>query len=338
MSFKRGADKKKDSLIDIMANITKPTPKGKAKPKQQVMLPQRKVDELTDSTTSMGYRKTAKPIAHVKPPQPAPNDKPFPFEKLPAELRNAVYEIHFVRGKPVEIARRKRPMTVTQKTITTDIGDGVSITQSYPYKTPSEVILNSGELGTSGLTGNKCITLLGPEGASILRASKTINTEAKSILYGSNKFSVKYLACLTEFVRCIGVNIKTLRHCKLDFTHGPHLTIGTSLLEDVGDLRVLEFHVDVARWCNTLDDVYARIGPALVDFISRGKTDAERQGRYGLLQLSIDPNRYGEQGQGLKDHEGQNIKEPARAQDIVIAEIKKRLITSGILKEIEDSS
>ncbi|KAK5727840.1 hypothetical protein LTR17_012383 [Elasticomyces elasticus] len=308
-----------------MANTTKPKPKGKAKPKQQV-----KVNEFTASTA---HRKTSNPIAQVKLPQLAPTDKPFPFEKLPAELRNAVYEIHFVREKAVEIVRRKCPMDIIQQTITTDIGESMT----YPRKTPSEVRLNTGELGTTGLTGNKCITLLGFHGASILRASKTINTEAKSILYGSNKFSVRSLACLTEFVRCIGVNIKTLRHCKLDFTHGPHLAIGASLLADAEDLQAFEIHVDVTRWCDTLDDVYARIGPALITFISKGKTDAERQGQYELLQLSIDPKRYG-QHNGLKDHEGQDIKEPARAQGVVIAEVKKRLITSGILKEIEDSS
>ncbi|KAK4962721.1 hypothetical protein LTR10_000348 [Elasticomyces elasticus] len=296
---------------------------------------------LTGSNTKMDRSKPAKPLSQIEQPQSDHQDKPFPFKKLPAELRNAVYLAYFVRTKPVAIARRKCPMVQTQKTFTNTLADGSTRTRTATIKTSIDAQLNSGELGTPGLAGPKCIRLFGTNGASILRANKTIYNEAILMLYGQNKFSFKSLSSLTEFIDMVGDKIKALQHCKLDYINGYHQTVGVNKLADTENLQVLELHVGVSTWCTTLEDVCGEhgrvIGPVLA-FVLQGKTDVQHQDRFQRLRLAIDAGRYRQNEQGFIDYEGQEIKDPTIAEETIRAEVKKRLITRGLLKQETDKS
>ncbi|KAK6427901.1 hypothetical protein LTR81_000245 [Elasticomyces elasticus] len=296
---------------------------------------------LTGSKTKMDRRKSAKPLSQIEQPQSVHQDKPFPFEKLPAELRNAVYLAYFVRTKPVAIARRKCPMIQTQKTFTVTLADGSTRTRTVTIKTSIDAQLNSGELGTPGLAGPKCIKILGTNGASILRSNETISKEAISILYGQNKFSLNSLSVLEEFIKMIGDKIKFLRHCKLDYINGYHQKNGVNVLAAAENLQVLEIHVGVSTYCKNLDKVcgeHGRVIDPVLAFVLQGKTDVQRQDQFQRLRLVIDAKRYRKNEQGLIDHEGQEIKNPKIAEETIRAEVKKRLITRGLLKQGTDKS
>ncbi|KAK5730612.1 hypothetical protein LTR15_000549 [Elasticomyces elasticus] len=263
---------------------------------------------------------------------PASEDKPFPFEKLPAELRNAVYEFYFVREKPIKICRRRCPMIKTEDTITAESSEGTR-TYTRTTKTRAEIKFNSGELDTPGVVGGKCITLLGANGASILRANKTINEEAISILYGSNKFAINSLPCMIEFMRSLGTHTKQLRHFRMDFVYGPDLAIGIKLLANVENLRVVEISVLLEHWCNSLHAVCKRLERAVKAFVSSGNSDIQRQRRFD--QLKFLPNgAYNVNGDGscLKDEKGQPIMEEEAAMNLLKHELRAVLTGLGLLQ------
>lgn len=140
-------------------------------------------------------RKLKKPADATTTP-----DKAFPFEKLPPELRNMVYEYHLVTPRVVLITRRRQRQ------------NGI-IGAKGPFKLYSLAVAD-GEVSRNATAKNK--SLLGLTGSSLLRVSKSIHEERESMLYGANRFLFTRNVAAMQFLHELGPRIQLLRHVSFD--------------------------------------------------------------------------------------------------------------------------
>ncbi|KAK5732370.1 hypothetical protein LTR17_010546 [Elasticomyces elasticus] len=204
----------------------------------------------------MARRKKAS-TSTVQPPS-ASEDKPFPFEKLPAELRNAVYEQYFVRDQPIEIIRRRMPYSSRNET---EVG----------WQRPETFGLNSGIHGRSALRGFKSVTLLGPQGLSLLLSNKTTYGEALPILYGANKFLFDTTVTVIRFMEMIGKQAEHLRQVKLLFWNHKGMCAGLRSFKSAEYLRSLEVPISL----NQASEVHYEMEKGIRAFVKLGKTDIQ---------------------------------------------------------------
>ncbi|KAK3644192.1 hypothetical protein LTR56_009729 [Elasticomyces elasticus] len=233
-----------------------------------------------------------KKVVQTKPdPQPwqPPDDTPFPFEKLPAELRNAVYEAYFVRDKPISISRRR---CATKKEFTpASLGH-----YTTPIVTPGDTQLNSGEADTPGLGGGHCVTLLGVNGASVLRASKTIHHEAIPIFYGRNIFTFNSTNATIKFMETIGSMSKHLLHLQLTTWNSQTIEDAFKHFTDVKYLQSIEIMNATTPFAQTPVGFARNVKRGVLAFVRQGDTDLQRRQRLAIIQvrpakrLSVDNN------------------------------------------------
>ncbi|KAI7363724.1 hypothetical protein KC354_g6267 [Hortaea werneckii] len=132
----------------------------------------------------------------------APPDKAFPFEKLPPELRNMVYEYYLVTPRQVLITRRR------QRQIGCFGAKG-------PFKLYSLAVAD-GTVLRRATAKNK--SLLGFTGSSLLRVNKTIHKETESMLYGANRFLLTGNVTAMQFLQELGPRVPLLRQISLEFS------------------------------------------------------------------------------------------------------------------------
>ncbi|KAI7147254.1 hypothetical protein KC352_g28969, partial [Hortaea werneckii] len=127
-------------------------------------------------------------------------DKAFPFEKLPPELRNMVYEYYLVTPRQVLITRRRQRQNG-------------SIGAEGPFKLFSLAVAD-GTVLRHATAKNK--SLLGLTGSSLLRVNKTIRKETESMLYGANRFLFTRNVAAMQFLHELGPRTQLLRHVSFD--------------------------------------------------------------------------------------------------------------------------
>ncbi|KAI6801114.1 hypothetical protein KC361_g1993 [Hortaea werneckii] len=130
----------------------------------------------------------------------APPDKAFPFEKLPPELRNMVYEYYLVTPRQVLITRRRQRESSGAK---------------GPFKLYSLAVAD-GTVLRRATAKNK--SLLGFTGSSLLRVNKTIHQETESMLYGANRFLLTGNVTAMQFLQELGPRVPLLRHISFEFS------------------------------------------------------------------------------------------------------------------------
>ncbi|KAI7354142.1 hypothetical protein KC320_g3586 [Hortaea werneckii] len=140
-------------------------------------------------------RKCKKPADATTTP-----DKAFPFEKLPPELRNMVYEYHLVTPRQVLITRRRQRQ------------NGI-IGARGPFNLYSLAVAD-GEVSRNATAKKK--SLLGLTGSSLLRVSKSIHEETESMLYSANRFLFTRNVAAMQFLHELGPRIQLLRHVSFD--------------------------------------------------------------------------------------------------------------------------
>ncbi|KAI6834173.1 hypothetical protein KC340_g12706 [Hortaea werneckii] len=127
-------------------------------------------------------------------------DKTFPFEKLPPELRNMVYEYYLVVPRHVLITRRRQRQNDTAGA-------------KRPFELYSLAVAD-GTVLRRATAKNK--SLLGFTGSSLLRVNKTIHKEAESMLYGANRFLFTRNVTAMQFLQELGPRVSLLRHISLE--------------------------------------------------------------------------------------------------------------------------
>ncbi|MCJ1360768.1 MAG: hypothetical protein MMC33_010777 [Icmadophila ericetorum] len=140
---------------------------------------------------------TAKPLSTLVESYDS-NSKPFPFLKLPAELRNAIYRECLVRGD--------HSFTILSEE---------SPANAFPNREDLKLDTPKEAFDTTGVTS---FTVLPYKfhGPSVLRVSRQLNEEGIRFLYGNNVFRFQSWQTAKVFATTCGVtNSSMLRHVEV---------------------------------------------------------------------------------------------------------------------------
>ena len=121
-------------------------------------------------------------------PHPNKFNKVFPFDQLPTELREVVYE-ELLAGHKLNIIRESKEGRFVPKSVT--CGTGINFRYPSYYSDRPRIFPN--------------------RALSILRVSKAISAEALSVLYGRNKFKFGDMKVMRDFMETIQDNTSLLR-------------------------------------------------------------------------------------------------------------------------------
>ena len=175
------------------------------------------------------------------------------FLDLPPELRNNIYESTLTAAEPLHIA----VLTPTRK--------------------------------TNALIGIMRSPDSGVEGSSILRASKLIHREARSILYSNNVFLFMEPQALRIFACCIGDNKAMLRHVQLEIGRPTTTRAALKALYPTPSLRILDLGLclDTSHPRRMLVQLHGdeEIHAATVAFADAGQTVDECEERFAATRL-----------------------------------------------------
>jgi len=175
------------------------------------------------------------------------------FLGLPPEIRNNIYELTLTAAEPLHIA----VLTPTRK--------------------------------TNALIGIMRSPDNGVEGSSILRASKLIYREARSILYSNNVFLFMEPQALRIFASCIGDNKAMLRHVRLEIGRPTTTRAALKALYPTPSLRILDLGLclDTNHPRRMLVQLHGdeEIHAATVAFADAGQTVDECEERFAATRL-----------------------------------------------------
>lgn len=129
-------------------------------------------------------------------PHPNKFNKVFPFDQLPTELREVVYE-EMLAGHKLNIVRDSKEGRFVPKSVT--CRTGVNFRYPMYYSDRRRIFPN--------------------RALSILRVNKAISAEALSVLYGRNEFKFWDMKVMRDFMEMIQGNISLLREVSLE-AHG----------------------------------------------------------------------------------------------------------------------
>lgn len=175
------------------------------------------------------------------------------FLGLPPELRNNMYESTLTAAEPLHIA-------VLTPTCKSNALIGI-------MRSPDNDV----------------------EGSNILRASKLIHREARSILYSHNVFLFMEPQALRIFASCIGDNKEMLRHVRLRIGRSTTTRAALKALYPTRSLHILDIGrcLDTGHPRRMLVQVHGdeEIHAATVAFAGAGQTVDECEERFGATRL-----------------------------------------------------
>lgn len=198
-------------------------------------------------------------------------DQPFRFSDLPPELRNDICSRLLVAPQQICILLRKKKL------------------YAFSIKVRIGFIFYALEENHEGLV-------------SLLRVSRSVNTEAAPILYASNTFALHKANALTSFARQIQTNARHLRHIELrNFMRVCHLRRLKKSLKPAVMLSSLHIHYGSCPQLDTGEMAHV-LWPLFAAWHKAQKAARERQRRNVLDILQITSG-----WMDLEDYE-QNVK------------------------------
>ncbi|KAK5688340.1 hypothetical protein LTS10_000318 [Elasticomyces elasticus] len=236
------------------------------------------------------------------------DQKPFPFERLPAELRVQIYEYHLIRDIPVHIITRS------------------------PHNRPKMVAVTYPEERYNA-PGPRA-TYLGKHGAALLRTNRNTYNETVALLYAHNTFVFHEPGLIKDFSKTAKSGVPLI--CKVTFQMDaykesqesvhvhptPHLEHFTSLQTFHWTLRgLIASHTYPARKARNL------LLPTQA-FVAFGKTSTARRAQFDRIQF-VTRTRLDQQGRGKVGY--------GTAEDVMQAiknELEKLLIKRNVLEAL----
>ncbi|KAI7228168.1 hypothetical protein KC343_g7150 [Hortaea werneckii] len=206
-------------------------------------------------------------------------DKAFPFEKLPPELRNMVYEYYLVTPRQVLITRRRQRQNG-------------SIGAKGPFKLYSLAVVD-GTVLRHATAKNK--SLLGLTGSSLLRVSKSIHEETESMLYGANRFLFTRNVAAMQFLHELGPRTQLLRHVSIEFYTNNNINCIIPALDELRSandkLDLLEIAVDLSLLREQRDVPKFKIRRLIESYAGAGNS-SETQARFSAIRFSVHTHRF----------------------------------------------
>ncbi|KAK5120170.1 hypothetical protein LTR85_006651 [Meristemomyces frigidus] len=234
-------------------------------------------------------------------------NKTFPFEKLPPELRNMVYEKFLTRHRRITITRRPK------------------------RHTPKAFEL----LSHRRWNVRKPTCLLGPRGSSLLRTNRSIYMETLPMLYGANRFQFANVAALAQFMKDTGRGASHLRDISFrDWFTDATLQRAAALFVDIGALVQYRVRTDSVDSVQTLQTRVNQIARSSATFVRLGKTQADCRRRFDILRFATMYKRGIPELEALVKEaaeDGRSITRAAAGQARFKELLHERLVKRGIL-------
>ena len=201
----------------------------------------------------------------------------FPFERLPPELRNAIYEKYLVCDQPIRITHTRvpRPNTWERRRLGS---------KAVP-KEPCEYRVRS-NLNAAAEEKDKQAVLIGFNRVNILCLNKAINAEAVKMLYGANTFSFSSMPSMVQFLERASPSVKHIRHVKLLFWNKNHNQDALKLLHPATDLQDLELAIPRfgRQFNDSVQEILEHMRRGVQDYVTHGERDYEaRRRRFNLI-------------------------------------------------------
>ena len=238
--------------------------------------------------------------ARNPPASSSPSHDIFPFERLPPELRNAIYEHHFTTPKPITIYRKLVFCKKKQKT---------------DFKLAAR-------LGT--------VTYLRQNDTALLRLNKATHSEALPSLYGANGFVFDTGTSMAQFLSIIGPGITYLT--SLAVQGCPMITFAdiATQLKKATRLQSLRISNKAFAYMSAgvgLQDFY----DGLYDFVvSSGEMSARRL-RFDMLCLDFGPQAWHVIGLTMAP-DRLPLQSAQAAEDMVKGKLEERFVKHGKLQ------
>lgn len=237
--------------------------------------------------------------------------KIFPFEKLPPELRNMIYEFLFASDGAITIYSQ-------------------ATGRSEPGKLKSQ--RKSSRKHSHGI-----------EGIRMLRTNKAIYHEALPVLYGANTFIFEGLAAITTFMKDAVPGLNELRDISVAATCAlPTRQKAAALFVNVGKLE--QYRVCPERYgaWEVLKESFttrvADIARVSATFVNLSKAQVSRRRRFNILRFECDA-RFNPSlevktliMEGVEDTCG--ITTAAAAEMYIRKFVHERLVKRGILRPL----
>ena len=197
----------------------------------------------------------------------------FPFEQLPPELRNAIYDLCFNAGGPVTL-RRRRPQPEARFQIK------AARQSTDPRKITGDPFLLKG-------------------GTALLRLNKACHAEAMPVLYSTNKLIFATMPTFKQFIRESGRGIPFLT--RIGVTDWEGTTLAKALRRFNGATRLVEFEVSVSACsCRKSDFDGSYLRRALDPYLNNRKDGASARSRLDFVTFKV-KNRGGSKHRGCPE-------------------------------------
>ncbi|EMC96177.1 hypothetical protein BAUCODRAFT_465426 [Baudoinia panamericana UAMH 10762] len=240
----------------------------------------------------------------------------FPFEKLPAELKNKIYFNLLQCDTQITVRRRTVPK-----------GDPASTRRGKKKSETAPVAFNWQKNRRTRTFS------FGSHGASILRTSSTIYKDTLPVLYGANRFASEGLLSMVDFIASIGPGKKHLRDIAPATLNYLTLATATNSFANLERLERLCLYV-VADYWRSAESSFQERQKGLVTYVKAGHAPEQRRRLFDTIHFVV--RNY----HRMDVYTALTGKEPEVTVEELPAWLKRRLekclIERKILKPLED--
>ena len=259
------------------------------------------------------------------PPRTTVDNTIFPFERLPAELRNTIYKLDLVSDVPIRITHSRGRRSTAKL-----LANGVTWTPNTDEVRPhGHLMVDDNEYKKLGAS-------------SLMRTGRAVYEEATSVLYGCNTFALASAPSLRTLLTFIGARTESLRYVSLEGWSPADVCKGLELLAKSTHLRELALGVPLyhtlrhphdrrAVVCNTFGTVLKAMGDAVQEYVAWDETAAGRRVRFDSLRFTPFKHAHPYEHYVVSDGKGEVIEEEAAAMQYLKRRFEKVLVKRDFL-------